>query len=254
MPHPLDADVGVGARLGSGADGGGERGPVGSEAAPLHRDRVPATDPQHAPGQQPPPGAVDPLDPAPGQLAVLGRDDQAGRRDTDDGAVHGRQLGPAGRRCGVGHGSPSLGALRSGRFFWAAARPGPGRPPGERPRPRPGHGPRRLVPPLAEPVVGTPPRRHGRRAPDPPSGLPPGTARPAPAALPGAGPAHWSLPALRRVSRRADLRSRRPGGRVVAARRLRPGSRRRRSARRQARRPSGSMPSLQAWWSSWAKR
>lgn len=71
VPEPFHADVGVGAGLGAGAHGRGEDGPVGGEAAPLDRDRVPAADAQYAAGEQAAPGPVDPFDPLPGQLAVL---------------------------------------------------------------------------------------------------------------------------------------------------------------------------------------
>lgn len=213
VPDPLHTDVGVGARLRPGTHGRGEGGSVGAEAAPLDGDRVPAADPEYAAGQQPPPGAVDPVDPPPGQLAVLGGDDQAGRGDADDGAVHGWQLGPAGGRYGVSHGSPCLGCLRPGRFRWAAARPGPRHPPAERPRPRPGHGPRwRLRPYWAVPVTRPPPHDGDGDVPDPPHGSR------VPAAPLARAPDHWSLPVVRRGSRRSGV-SRRPGGRVVAARR-----------------------------------
>lgn len=145
VPDPFHTDVGVGARLGAGAHGRGEDGPVRSEAAPLHRDRLPAADAQYAAGEQAAARSVDPVDPLSRQLAVLRGDDQTGGGDADDGAVHGRQFGPAGGghagwagRCGMRHVSP---CLRSGRFSGTAGRPGPHRPPAERPRPRPGHGP-----------------------------------------------------------------------------------------------------------------
>lgn len=44
----LDSDVGVGACLDAGADGRGEGGPVGGEAARLDGDRIPTADAQDA--------------------------------------------------------------------------------------------------------------------------------------------------------------------------------------------------------------
>lgn len=96
VPDPFHADVRIRAGLGPRAHRRGEDSAVRAEAAPLDGDRVPAADAQDAAGQQPPPGAVDPVDPPSGELAVLRRDDQAGGGDADDGAVYGWQLGPAG--------------------------------------------------------------------------------------------------------------------------------------------------------------